>query len=383
MRKKCIVCGAPLFSEPLFECKNMPSESQNLPRGDDLVNDKPINYHLCQCSGCGLLQFDCEPVSYYLDSTRAGERCDLLINMRRKQYKYLIDKYGLNNAKFLELGAGKGGFLKTLKEMSEYTVEEYGLEHNPEFVRYAKEHEGVNVQLGNPEDVNTIIQGAPFDVFMSFAYPARLQDPNAMLQLAYKNLKDGGIGLVQVPSLEHLLKPGGYFDITRDHIAYYDEETLSFLLQKNGFEILEHGETGEVYIYAIVRKRVPVDVLNVWKDIEPLTDEVRWFVANVTKNGKKLAVWCAGHFAFTVLSTTGIGNKVSYILDNAEFKQGCYAPASHVPIFAPSHFIDEPVDTILILGPIYVDEIVREIHLKCSADVNIAVMGRNGLRTIQ
>lgn len=382
-RNKCIVCGAPFLGKPLFECKNMPSESQNLPKKEDLINDKAISYRLCQCSGCGLVQFDCEPVSYYLDSTRAGERCDLLINMRKQQYKHLIEKYGLNHKKFLELGAGKGGFLKTLKEMTEYDIEEYGLEHNPEFVKYANEQEGVNVQLGNPEDSDTIIQGAPFDVIMSFAYPARLKNPNAMFQLAHKNLNEGGIGLFQVPSLEHLLKPGGYYDITRDHIAYYNEETLRFLLQKNGFEVLEHGEIGEVYIYAIVRKREPFNVLRAWEDIEPLANKVRTFVDDSTKNGKKLAVWCAGHFAFTVLSTTGIGSKISYIIDNAQFKQGCYAPASHVPIYAPTHFHDDPVDTILILGPIYVDEIVNEIRSKCSQDVGIAAMGKDGLRVIQ
>jgi len=370
------------MTAPLYECKNMPAESQTLPTKNELKNDKPISYRLCQCSGCGLLQFDSEPVSYYLDSTRAGERCELLINMRRKQYKYLIDKYNLNNKKFLEIGAGKGGFLKTLKEMSEYDVEEYGIEHNPDFVRLANEQEGVNVQIGNPENENLEISGAPFDVFMSFAYPARLKDPNSMLRLAYKNLKDGGIGLVQVPSLEHLIKPGGFFDITRDHLAYYNEETLCFLLQKNGFEILEHGEVGEVYIYAIVRKRLPIDVQKIWSDIKPLKNEVKHFVQKATKDGRKLAVWCAGHFAFTVLATTGIGKDVSYIIDNAKFKQGRFAPASHVPIVSPKHFEEEPVDTILILGPIYVDEIVREIRSRCSAEVRIAAMGKDGLHEI-
>lgn len=380
--KKCIVCGAELFQEPLYICNDMPSESQNLPQIQDLEEDRAIDYRLCQCSGCGLVQFDCEPVSYYLDSTRAGERCELLINMRQTQYKHIIEKYGLQGKKILEIGAGKGGFLKTLKEMGEYEVKEYGIENNSEFVAFAREIEGVNVQQGNPENEDTVIQGSPFDAFLSFAYPARLKNPNSMMRLAYKNLKEGGIGLVQVPSLEHLLKAGGYYDITRDHIAYYDEATLHFLLQKNGFDILEQGEVGDLYIYAIVKKRTPVNVKDAWKDVASLADAVKRFTSESTKNGKKLAVWCAGHFAFTVLSTTGIGRDVSYIIDNAQFKQGCYSPASHVPIFGPEHFKEEPVETILILGPIYVDEIVKEIRNKCSTSVRIVAMGREGLMEI-
>jgi len=383
MRKNCIVCGAKLIDNPIYVCRNMPAESQNLPDASSLNDDIPIDINLCQCSGCGLVQFDCDPVSYYKDSTRAGERCEALIELRKQQYTHLIETYCLQGKKILEVGAGKGGFLKTLREMSEYSIQEFGIENNPEFVNIARNVEKVNMQQGDVECLETQIEGAPFDAFVTFAYPARLIDPNAMLQCVSRHLTRDAVGLVQVPSMEHLLKPGGFYDITRDHVAYYSEATLKFLLVKNGFDILEFGEVSELYIYAIVKKRKPYDLQTLWADVEPLADEVRKYVNKNTEKGKKLAVWCAGHFAFTVLSTAEIGNKVSYIIDNAEFKKGRYSPASHVPIVGPEHFFNEPVDTILILGPIYVNEIIREIREKYDPKVNIAVMDRRGLFEIE
>lgn len=380
MREKCIVCGAPLLKPPLYICRNMPQVSQNLPVKENLNMDAPMDLNLCQCSGCGLVQFDCEPVSYYKDSTRAGERCEALIALRRKQYKHLIETYHLHGKKILEVGAGKGGFLKTLKEMDEYGIKEYGIENNAEFVRIAREIEGVNVHQGYMDSPEMMIPDGPFDAFTSFAYPARLTDPNTMLRCTFNNLVEGGVGLIMVPSLEHLLKPEGFFDIVRDHIAFYSEETLHFLLQKNGFDVLEHGEVSQIYIYAIVKKRNPYNMEKIWSNVGILADEVKRFVKKSTQNGKKLAIWCAGHFAFTVLSTTGIGDQVSYIIDNAKFKQGCYSPGSHVLITGVEHYQEEPVETILILGPIYIDEIVKEIRLKCSADVAIATMDKNGIR---
>lgn len=382
MRKNCIVCGAPLFDAPLFVCKKMPAVSQNLPTEDDLDRDKLVDINLCQCMGCGLVQFDCEPVSYYKDSTRAGERCEVLINLRRAQYKHLIETYNLQGKKILEVGAGKGGFLKTLKEMTEYKIQEFGIENNEEFVKIACEKENVNVQKGDVEAADTEIKGGPFDAFVSFAYPARLIKPNSMLQLVYENLVDEGIGLVMVPSLEHLLKPGGFFDITRDHIAYYSKDTLGFLLRKNGFDILEEGEVSQIYIYAIVKKRKPIELECVWADVEPLARQVYQHVQMIVKDGKKVAIWCAGHFAFTVISISGIGDKVSYIIDNAEFKKGHFSPGTHVPIYGPEHYQVEPVDNILILGPIYVEEIVNEIHCRYGSHINIAVVDKNGLRKI-
>ena len=381
MRKNCIVCKAPLIEPPLFVCKNMPEASQNLPRRENINKDKPVDLKLFQCSGCGLVQFNCTPVSYYKDSTRAGERCDALIELRQKQYKHLIENYNLQGKKILEVGAGKGGFLKTLKEMSEYHIREYGIENNAEFVKIAREQNGVNVIQGYTDTRDTLIPGSPFDAFTSFAYPARLIDPNTMLSCVHNNLKQDAVGLVMVPSLEHLLKPGGYYDITKDHIAYYSKETLHFLLTKNGFEVLEQGEVSKLYIYAIVKKRSINNIARYWSDIKDLTKQIQNFTCDATKKGKKMAVFCAGHFAFTVLSTSGIGNRISYIIDNAEFKQGCFAPGSHVPIVGIEHYKAEPVETILILGPIYIKEIINEIREKCSSDVRIATMDRNGINT--
>ena len=382
-RTRCIVCGEPLLDKPLYVCKNMPAKSQDLPNDETLSEDEAVDFNLCQCCACGLIQFDCDPVPYYLDSTRAGERCDALIKMRRAQYKHLIETYNLQGKKIVEIGAGKGGFLKTLKEMTEYSISEYGIEYNADFVRYAREYEGVNVVKMNPEDETIVIDGAPFDAFVSFAYPARLVDPNSMLKGIWKNLIDGGVGFIQVPSMEHLVKQGGFFDITADHIAYYSKDTLQFLLQKNGFDVLEQGEVGDTYIYAIVRKRQALDLVNIWSDVKDISDSITSYVDEVVNENKKLAIWCAGHFTFTVLSVTGIAEKVSYVIDKAKFKQGCYTPATHVKIVDPDYYNIEPVDAVMILGPLYVDELVAEIKAKFGSDIGIATVGRSGLKVIQ
>lgn len=378
-RDRCIVCGAELYPEPIYVCRNMPAVSQDLPTEETLAQDKAVDFELCQCSGCGLVQFNNEPVSYYLDSTRAGERCEFLVDLRQQQYKHLIETYHLQGKKIVEFGAGKGGFLKTLKELTHYGIQEYGIEYNADFVRIARDVEEVNVQQGNPECAETVIEGAPFDAFTSFAYPARLIKPNELMQCIYRNTTEDAVGLMMVPSMEHLLSAGGYYDITVDHIAYYDINSLRFLLQKNGFEIIEHGEAAGVYIYAYVRKRKPYELQTIWSGVESLTDEVSAYVKQQKDEGKKIAVWCAGHFAFTVLAMIERPGDVDYIIDNAEFKKNKYSPATHILIKGPEYFQEHPVDVIMILGPMYVKEIVEEIHTKCAKDVTITTVDRNGL----
>lgn len=383
MRNRCILCNGLLRDEPLYVLKNMPMMSQNLPTFEMLEFDKTVDLNLCQCSKCGLVQFDCEPVSYYKDSTRAAERSEGLVAQRREEYKYLIESYHLQGKKILEVGAGKGGYLKTLKEMSEYNIQEYGIEYNREYVEIANEQEGVNVFYGDPEISDVDLPEAPYDAFVSFSFLARLIKPNAMVELVNRNLVDGGIGFVMVASLEHILRKDGFFDVTRDHLAYYSIDTLKFLFQKNNFDVIEYGEKLPCYNYVVVKKREALNVKSQWADVEQMINEVRNYTAKNTVCNHKIAVWCAGHFAFTVLSTSGIGEKIEYIIDNAEFKKGHYAPGSKVPIVGPEYFREHPVDIIMILGPIYINEIVKEIREKCSKTVQIVTVDKSGIREIE
>ena len=381
MNGKCIVCGELLYKNPVYTCHNMPQRVQNLPTLQELEEDRDVDLELFQCSGCGLLQLDCEPLAYYKDSMRAGERSKGLTKLRQRQYKHFVETYGLQGKKIIEIGAGKGGFLRTLKEMKEYGVETFGLENNEEYVRIAREQEQVNVVQGFCDRDDYIIEGAPFDAFTCFSYPARLIDPNTMLRAVANNLKNGGLGYISCISQEHILKKDGQYEITRDLYAYYSVETIRFLAKRNGFDVLEAFEE-DPYVEAVVRKRLPLDLKTIWSNIDFLNREVYDFVDREIKNHRKVAVWCAGHYAFTVISVAGIGDKISYIVDNAPFKQGRYAPASHVPIVGPIHFKEEPVDTFLIFGRFYAEEIVKEIKEKCSPNVKVAIMDENGISEI-
>lgn len=379
MNGKCILCGENLYEESLYILKNMPQVSQNLPTIDNLKDDKKIDLKLSQCRKCGLVQLDCEPVYYYKDSTRAAERSEGLINVREEEYRYLIEKYNLKGKKIIEIGAGKGGYLRTLKDMTEYNISEYGIENNIEFVKEAQGL-GVNVFQGDVENKEVDLPGAPYDAFVSFSYLARLINPNNMVSLIEKNLTENGIGYILVPSLEHLMNGTGYFDIVRDHIAYYDIETLRFLFTKNNFEILEYGNKLNLYTYVVVRKRKRLNIKKHWDYVENLIKKVQQYVSEKKNENKKIAVWCAGHYAFTVLSTTEIEENIDYIIDNAKIKQGHFAPGSKLPIVGPEHFNEAPVDVIMILGPIYIDEIVKEIRGKYSKKIEIVTLDKDGIK---
>ena len=85
-------------------------------------------------------------------------------------------------------------------------------------------------------------------------------------------------------------------------------------------------------------------------------------------NGRRLALWGAGHQGFTIASTTVLAEAAEYMIDSAGFKQGRYAPASHIPIVSPEYFLTHPVDEVMITAPGYVKEIKGTIEDLCKKE---------------
>ena len=376
--KRCIACGAPLWETPLLTLDNMPASAQHMPDAQGVKEDRGLTLDLCQCMGCGLVQFDCEPVDYYRDVIRAGGFSKTMVELRRYQYKHLIDSYHLEGKKFIEVGCGQGEVLKVL---SEFPVEVHGIEHDPHLVELARA-QGLDVTEGFTETEDTRFAGGLYDVFLSFNFLEHQPDPSTMLQAIYRNLEDDAMGLITVPSFEYIMDHNSYYELIRDHLAYYTFETLTPLLERNGFQVEECEVINRDTLSVIVRKRPQMDTENLLECYVNLKREMETYMKYLDAWDKKVAIWGASHQGFTLAATTKLGEKARYIIDSAPFKQGKFAPASHLPIVGPDHFHEHPVDAIIITAPGYTDEIAASIRQKFGTAVEIRAMRSNHLEMV-
>ena len=376
--KRCIACGAPLWETPLLTLDNMPASAQHMPDAQGVKEDRGLTLDLCQCMGCGLVQFDCEPVDYYRDVIRAGGFSKTMVELRRYQYKHLIDSYHLEGKKFIEVGCGQGEFLKVL---SEFPVEVHGIEHDHHLVELARA-QGLDVTEGFTETEDTRFAGGLYDVFLSFNFLEHQPDPSTMLQAIYRNLEDDAMGLITVPSFEYIMDHNSYYELIRDHLAYYTFETLTPLLERNGFLVEECEVINRDTLSVIVKKRPQMDTENLLECYVNLKREMETYMKYLDAWDKKVAIWGASHQGFTLAATTKLGEKARYIIDSAPFKQGKFAPASHLPIVGPDHFHEHPVDAIIITAPGYTDEIAASIRQKFGTAVEIRAMRSNHLEMV-
>ncbi|KJJ66072.1 class I SAM-dependent methyltransferase [Clostridium sp. FS41] len=376
--KRCIACGAPLWETPLLTLDNMPASAQHMPDAAGLLKDQGLTLDLCQCMGCGLVQFDCDPVDYYRDVIRAGGFSKTMMELRRYQYKNLIQNYHLEGKRFIEVGCGQGEFLKVL---TEFPVEAHGIEHDPHLVELARA-QGLDVMEGFTETEDTRFPGGLYDVFLSFNFLEHQPDPGTMLQAIYRNLEDDAVGLITVPSFEYIMDHNSYFELIRDHIAYYTFETLTPLLERNGFQVEECEVINRDTLSVIVKKRPQMDTENLLDCYVNLRKEMESYMKYLDAWDKKIAMWGASHQGFTLAATTKLGDKAQYIIDSAPFKHGKFAPSSHLPIVPPEYFLDHPVDAIIITAPGYTEEIAASIRERFGKDVEVRAMRFNHLELV-
>ena len=372
--RKCRVCLGELFEEPLLVYKNMPAISQFLPRKEDFAEDKCINLKVCECSKCGLIQLDNEPVYYFRDVIRSGSVSEEVNKFRSNQFQKFVDVYKFKGKKILEIGCGRGEYLGIMNETGAIA---FGLEHRKESVEECRA-KGLSVIQGFLDNPAQEIENSPFDAFYICNFLEHFDEPNKLLQAIANNLTDDGIGIVEVPNSDLLLQSKCFYKFTLEHLLNFTQETLKFTLRLNGFEVLSckpirHGSP----LSAIVRKRKRLNFSEFYDNQKQLHKEIDAFIEQF--GSEKIAIWGAGHYTFALLSVLNIGHKIKYILDSAPFKQGRYSPKTHVPIVAPKTLKTDPVKGVIVLAAGYSDEVAKILLENFDSKIKVAVVRNNTL----
>lgn len=354
--------------------ENMPRGAQNFPDKSMLAFERGEDLVIRQCSGCGTVQSTSTPVDYYRDVIRATAYSEEMSKFRVQQFNDLSIRYDFDKKKIVEIGCGRGEYL-TL--MSQVGWDVYGIEHLGSSVDHAN-NTGLRVEKAYPENAETRLNGAPFDAFVIFNFLEHIPNINDFLSGIRTNLTQDGMGLIEVPNFDMMVRESMSTEFIADHIYYFSEATLKRTLEINGFDVIESRVIWHDYIIsAIVRKRDELPFTGFVNHEKQLTNDIKAFLNEA--GSERLAVWGAGHQALATITLTGIADRIDYVIDSAPFKQNKYTPASHLPIYAPGILDDDPVDTILIMAAAYSDEVVNQIRNQYGNKFQLAVLLETGL----
>ncbi|MDR0920712.1 MAG: class I SAM-dependent methyltransferase [Oscillospiraceae bacterium] len=368
VKESCRLCGSEIDNY-LIIYEGMPKSAQNFPDSPD--EDAGEDLSVIQCPWCGLVQLAGSPVPYYRDVIRASAVSAEMREFRKNQFSLFVRDNNLFGKKIIEIGAGNGEYMSAFENIDAHI---FGLENS--------KNNSASIYKGFVENECYYIPNSPYDAFYCLNFLEHIPSPKSFLRGIVCNLTEDGVGIIEVPNTDMIFKTGLFSEFIHDHLMYFTKDTFRLMLETNGFSVVSLDVIWHNYIIsAVVKKKHIKNVNNFLENRKTLTDSIHAYLDQKSDEGKIIASWGAGHQALAVLALSGIGGKIQYVIDSADFKQNKLTPATHIPIISPSKINELGIDCIIVMAASYSSEVVKLINENYT-HIEVAVIENNKITEV-
>ena len=347
---------------------------------EDAINYPRGDIALAYCPECGFVSnvsFSSRHVDYSVGYEAAPTFSGIYNEYHKQLAVHLINKYDLHNKDIVEIGCGPGEFLALLCELGGNRGTGYDPAHAE-----GRLVEGAQSRLTFIHDVySDAYSGAHVDFLcckMTLEHIQYTADFLAMVRRTLSNNEDVVV-FFQVPAdLDRILQSLEFWHIYYEHPSYFSACSLSRVFRRCGFAVLDvYREFGGQYLCIEARlsscassKRLPweegIHTLRAGVTAFPgrYADQIRIWrdqLQSLTSKNSRAVVWGGGAKAVSFLTTLGVGDEIEYAVDINPHKQSGFIPGSGQKIVAPDFLRSYQPDVVLVVNPIYLREIEREL----------------------
>lgn len=298
----------------------------------------------------------------------------------------LVKRYQLDRKDIIEIGCGKGDFLISLCELSNSK----GVGFDPTYVPRS-EHEHMSEQVKIIQDYySDKYQDYQADLICCRHTLEHILNPDVLLgslRQAIGSRLNTAV-FFEVPNGLHTFRNMAIWDIIYEHCCYFVPTSLVNAFNANNFEVKDVRETFDgqflcIDAFPVLGDRVAnnssdrsQELSALKKDLDEFTQKFQAIVttwqdnlALIAQKGQKAVVWGAGSKGVTFLNIFK-DRSIEYIVDLNPRKQGMYLPGSGQKIVPPEFLKDYQPDVVIVMNPIYEDEIRNSIaSLGVSAEI--------------
>ncbi len=328
---------------------------------------------LSLCGHCGYVwnaSFDIARMDYEQDYDNSLHHSPKFAAWEADLAEGLVDRHGLRGRRLAEIGPGDGRFLASLCLAGANTGIGFEPGHNPERVSELVAEADVSI-FDEYADADSL-RGHEVDFVSSRHVLEHLPEPMMLIDTIRGGIIHGGGVYIEVPNFAWALDRGAFEDLMYEHCGYYTPETLAHLMIRAGFSDVNAEPTFDG-LFAAVEAKVtggepvndPVDptvVARIRNDVHALADRIEAvgteFAAR-REQGQKLAAWGGGARAVGLMNLVPATDAIEWVVDINPRKQGTFVTGTGHSIVAPEALKDARPDAVLVVNPVYTDEIAR------------------------
>jgi SAM-dependent methyltransferase len=346
------------------------AEALNYPKGDIALGF---------CQNCGFIAnvaFD-PSLHAYAPGYEATQGFSPTFNaFARRLAAHLIEHYDLHGRDVIEIGCGQGEFLTLMCELGDNR----GVGFDPAYVgRYSEPRSERQVTF-IPDFYSEKYADYRGDFFCCRMTLEHIQNTAEFVGMVRRAIGDRAdtVAFFQVPDVTRVLRELAFWDIYYEHCSYFSLGSLARLFRQNGFDVIGlWKDYGDQYLMIEARpgKGYHVAPLVQEDNLEELARDVAHFSRNwrqrldawqrdvqrLRHDGQRAVIWGAGSKGVAFLTTLGLREEIPYAVDINPHKQGTYMAGTGQEIIAPAFLQEYKPDVVIVMNPIYCDEIQREL----------------------
>lgn len=266
------------------------------------------------------------------------------------------------SSKIIEIGCGKGEFFDIMEKDNYFELEGYDVTYegfNPKIhKRYIYEKDNFNCDL--------IILRHTLE---------HIHRPHIFLKLLRKVFKEAYI-YIEVPEMSWIINNSAFYDITYEHVNYFNRESLTNLFDnkyKKWSKVFENQYQFIIAKLSDLSEKFEIEYnSDNWENIvftdqfPELNKKINLINKNLGNKGK-LYIWGSATkgamFLMHCKSNKDLFNKIGFAIDINKNKIGKFLPVSKIEIKSKEDFYEsvKSDDLLLISNPNYIDEIKNDI----------------------
>jgi len=361
---------------PFYEVKNVPvhscllmpteQEARQFPRRDIVLGF---------CQQCGFISnvaFD--PTVQDYSPIYEDQQCfsPTFNAFARDLANRLIRKYDLHEKTIIEIGCGKGDFLLLLCELGRNR----GVGIDPTIRAERLRSEAAN-QVTFIKDYYSERYANYHGDLVCCRHTLEHIHPVAEFLRTVRRAIGNRLDTVvffELPETTHVLRELAFWDIYYEHCSYFSPGSLARLFRFCGFEVIDLTiEFDRQYLLIEAR---PTKILSdtphaLEENIEQMAEHVRYFSENcrdkmrqwqrrvqqLAAEGKRLVMWGSGSKCVAFLTSLGLNDEIACVVDINPHRHGKFIPGAGKKIMPPEHLQALKPDVVIVMNPIYGEEI--------------------------